>query len=159
MKLNDDFIKICNKDIVSMYKEIEQYIPSVITGYLDQSIILEENKRIIFQNIKDQDNNKIGKEIKIYFKDNELSYINIKVYRNRISLKKKYYLDDNQYLQKYEISLIENIIKKEKVIYINNIKEATIDYFNILKNEDLIDYNNQEPIIENKTKNKIRKRD
>lgn len=159
MKLNDDFIKICNKDIVAMYKEIEQYIPSVITGYLDQSIILEENKRIIFQNIKDQDNNKIGKEIKIYFKDNELSYINIKVYRNRISLKKKYYLDDNQYLQKYEISLIENIIKKEKVIYINNIKEATIDYFNILKNEDLIDYNNQEPIIENKTKNKIRKRD
>lgn len=159
MKLNDDFIKICNKDIVAMYTEIEQYIPSVITGYLDQSIILEEDKRIIFQNIKDQDNNRIGKEIKIHFKDNELSYINIKVYRNRISLKKKYYLDDNQYLQKYEISLIENIIKKEKVIYINNIKEATIDYFNILKKEDLIDYNNQEPIIENKTKNKIRKRD
>lgn len=159
MKLNDDFIKICNKDIVAMYKEIEQYIPSVITGYLDQSIIIEEDKRIIFQNIKDQDNNKIGKEIKIHFKDNELSYINIKVYRNRISLKKKYYLDDNQYLQKYEISLIESIIKKEKVMYINNIKEATIDYFNILKNEDLIDYNNQEPIIENKTKNKIRKRD
>ena len=133
-------------------------MPKLEKWYFDQSIICEENKKIICRNIKDNQNNKIGKEVRIHVRENESIYYYLRYKLNSIYLlEKKGYKTTMLY-----VSLNNNIIKRETEIKDETKKYVSKKEYNILNKEDLLEYENSNPLwdISNNLneKHKIRKR-
>lgn len=54
---------LCQKDINQIYEVVEEYLPDCDVDRLTQSIIYEEDRKIICRTIKNKDNEKVGKEL------------------------------------------------------------------------------------------------
>ena len=157
MKNKYIFNRICKKDITEIYKITEDFFPVYEAGNLNQCVIYEEDKKIIFRPIKDKNNTVLGKEIKIQVNDNKKIYI-IKKLDNSIGLD---IINDLETV-KIKISLKDSIITRN-ISYFNIDNENHIEEKYIINGyKDYENYLNSKTIIESinnlKTKNKTRKR-
>lgn len=158
MKRKENIFRFfCQKDIEEIFDIVDKYIPECDIDNLNQSIIYEEDKKIICRSIKNKYNEKVGKELIIQIYDTGDIY-RIKDNENYI----KYEKNNHNTKEKVKITL-ENYTIKRCFLYKNKDVELTKEEtYNLELKKDLHDYIYSDSIEQSmynlKNKNKIRKR-
>ena len=156
--MNQKFKNICEKDIIKMICMIEKQLQNIEKWYFNQSIIYEDNKKIICRSIKDNENYKIGNEIRIHINEDKSIYYFLK-YKD----KSIYFLEKEGSKTKMIYVALNDIIVKRQIEITNaQEKNSYKEEYCVLNNKDIEKYNNSkslEEIINSlKTKSNLRKR-
>ena len=156
--MKNELKKVCKKDIEEIYNIIDPYLPDYNIFSLDQSIIYDTEKTIIYKTVRSESKEKMGKEIIIKLEDPEEIYI-IKEENNKLTFKQ--ILEDSK--EKVIISIDDNLLSRNFVYSENNKTLATQEEYNLNYKNEEYKYNNSNSIQESfellKSKNKVRKRD
>ena len=156
--MNQSFRSICEKDIIEVLSMFEKYLPNLEKWYFNQSIIYEDNKKIICRSIKDNENYKIGNEIRIHVIENKSIY-----YFLRYKDKSIYFLEkEGSNTKMIYVALNDILVKRQIEITNKQEKNSYKEEYCVLNNKDLEKYNNskslEELINSLKPKQKVRKR-
>ena len=159
MKNEDAFVKICYKDIEEIYDILGPFLPSFDIMNFEQSIIYENDKKILSRFIKNDIGEKIGQEVVIHLYDTDERIRLIRL-NSIISLEKTYYSNNNKFQEKVCISF-DNCFIKRYFSYDNSYDVLNDkENYNILSNYgDYLDSPSINDIMNKlKCKSKVKKR-
>lgn len=157
---NKSFNNLCNKDIKEIFLMVDEYLPKLDDWYLDQSVIFDDDKKIICNKITDKRNNKVGYQIRIHLFNSRFDIYKLLYKKDSIILKHRYHLGKKMIKEVIDVSfkndkIMRNIIYSDNNDYVNYNEEYDV-------NNEYNDYLLAMPIcdiLDNiKNKNKIRKR-
>ena len=109
--MNNEFISLCKTDIDAVLSNIKEYVPDLKEWQLNQSAILEADKKVLCKATYDEDNNKDGYRIDICLQDDETYTVFCK--DNSLRLEKNYF---EGFISVTEIMEVE-YDEDEKTIY------------------------------------------
>ncbi|MGM9878925.1 MAG: hypothetical protein ACI31R_02750 [Bacilli bacterium] len=134
------------KDINNIYNEINKHIPYLKNWQLNQSVIFEENKKILCKAITNDKKEKIGNKISIYFTEDSLCLYELINSKNSLSFIKSYTEDEKIIKEIINISLSKNLLSRS-CLYKENEKELSYkEIYNIKEDTTKIETNI--PILE-----------
>ncbi len=120
-----EFKLVCEKDINSILNQIYALAPEIKDWKFYQSIILDENKKILYKTLNNKFGNKIGTQIDIDIMLDTMYSYNFKCLKDLISFTKCYEHEGKQ-------------IKEEKII---SLKGDTVNrFFSYSENDKSINY-------------------
>lgn len=122
------------KDIANIYSDINKHIPKLKNWQLNQSVIFEENKKILCKAITNENKEKIGNTITIYFTGNDPYSYELIMFENSLSLTKKYFQDDNKIEEIIDIFLDKDYINRSCYYKVNEIDLSYKEIYNTKEN-------------------------
>lgn len=119
------------KDIANIYSEINNHLPHLKSWQLNQSVIFEENKKILCKAITNEKKEKIGNTVIISFTENSPYSYELTMLENRLSFVKSYFQDNDAIREKTDIFLDENYINRSCNYKVNEIELNYEERYNL----------------------------
>ena len=117
-KFNSDYYNVFRKDIDDIFDKFDSYIANLDDWYFDQSVILEDDKSIVFKSICDGDK-KLGNQIITKCFGDNASY-NLIILDNFISLTVSSYENNNLVKESRKITFEDNVCIRECSVSVND---------------------------------------
>ena len=139
--LEGEFNLFCAKDVNTIFEEVRDILPELKPWNLEQSYILDEEKRVISTKIMNSDSKKEGYKVEIdaFLADTKYTLVSKS---NYLSLVINYFEDGELIAEEYEVSYKDSIVRR-KASYIR--KDKTLYYkeaFNLENQKGKLDYDN-----------------
>lgn len=132
-KLNNSIDNIYSNDIKNMYDAIDCYIPKLDNWYLNQSIMFEDDKKIVFKAITDDDE-KIGNQVSIVFNnDDRIVFTKLK---DKVFLCKSYTKDN--IFEYMSVSKKNNCFYRNLMYSRNNDEYSYCEKYNLDNNTNIV---------------------
>lgn len=139
-KMAIDDSNIYKKDIEDIFDFVGLYIPNLENWYFDQSIIFEDNKKIIFKAIT-SNNKKIGNQISIVnIGDNVFNY-DLVLLEDSVSLSKSYVKDKKFIKENMKIEIGDSYFERECHYFVEGEKYNYKERYNLKKNRNKVSSN------------------
>lgn len=161
MENKNSFLSACEKDIKEIYGIVEPYLPDFEVGHLEQSVIYEQNKKILCRSLKNDKKTVIGHEIAIYVYDTG-EIVRLIKRENSLKLERHYYGNNDLVKKMIKVCDRNDIVKRyftycdgtQKIQY-----DEKYDFNNSLSISDYLNSNSIESTFAKlKNKNKVKKR-
>ena len=111
-KLSLEFKNNCFYDIEEIFKEIEEFMPEIEIWQMNQSVVFENNKKILCRAIHDKKDKCIGHQIKIDVYLDVLYKYRLNILENSIELNKSYNVNNLQIEEFFKVQQEKEIIKR-----------------------------------------------
>lgn len=109
---NEDFIKYCGCDIEEIFNEVKELLPELEIWQLKQSVILDDDKKVLCRSILDDNKKCIGYKISIDAILDTVYKYRLTMLENSILLTKNYFLDGDFIQELYKSELLGVNIKR-----------------------------------------------
>ncbi len=108
---------IYNKDVNNMLSTIDKHIPKLDNWYLNQSIVFEDDKRIVFKSITKDDKN-VGNRVSVIFNnEDKIDFIRL---NNCITLSKRYIKDNSSVCEYMSVLVCDDVAYRNVVYSVDN---------------------------------------
>ena len=111
-KLSLEFKNNCYNDVEEIFKEIEDFMPNIEIWQMYQSVVFDDNKKILCRAILDEKDKCVGHQIKIDVYLDTLYKYRLNILENSIELNKSYTIDNILHEELFKVEQEKEIIKR-----------------------------------------------
>ena len=139
-----NILKDSNKyrnDINDILNEVFKYLPKLKDWYLEQSVIFDDNKKVLFKALRNDQNEKIGNQIIIDILLDTIYNYNLIIQDDSVKLTKIYQEKDKLIKETKKITINDDEITRKCVLNVNNCKTKYEETYSFKDDESIISIN------------------
>ena len=111
-KLSSEFKNNCSKDIEEIFGEIKEFMPEIQLWQMHQSVVLDDNIKILCKATLDKGDKCIGHQIQINVLLDILYKYRLNILESSIELSKIYNIDNVQIKELFKVEQEKEMIKR-----------------------------------------------